>query len=198
MGWGLLVGLVLSALVVLGARAATRHGPVAWSTMVGIVLGCVVGGAAAARMGDPILIALYGLAIATAVAASAVDATEKRLPNALTYPLAGGGLVALGTLSALQGEGSLWRALAGCGIYGGWLFIASLTGLGPGDVKLAAGVGLWLGWLSWSTLLAGVAFGQILITICYLTGRRRASDGGGTPLGPAITAGFVLALLLVS
>jgi leader peptidase (prepilin peptidase)/N-methyltransferase len=69
--------------------------------------------------------------------------------------------------------------------------------LGPGDVKLAAGVGLWLGWLSWSALLAGVAFGQILITICYLIGRRRASDGGGTPLGPAITAGFVLALLLV-
>ena len=89
--------------------------------------------------------------------------------------------MALGALSVLQGEGSLWRALAGCGIYGGWLFIASLTGLGPGDVKLAAGVGLWLGWLSWSALLAGVAFGQILITICYLLGGAVARL---TELGP--------------
>ena len=63
-------------------------------------------------------------------------------------------------------------------------------------MKLAAGVGLWLGWLSWPVLLAGIAFGQILITICYLVGRRRSSGRSGTPLGPAITAGFVLALLL--
>jgi len=45
---------------------------------------------------------LYGLAIATAVAASAVDATEKRLPNALTYPLAGGG-------------GGAWRLVCAAG-----------------------------------------------------------------------------------
>ena len=99
-------------------------------------------------------------------------------------------------LTLVQGAGNPWRAVAGCGIYGGWLFLASLTGLGQGDVKLAAGVGLWLGWLSWPVLVAGIALGQILITICYLVGRRRTSSG--TPLGPAITAGFVLALLLVT
>ena len=88
--------------------------------------------------------------------------------------------------------------MAGCGIHGGWLFLASLTGLGPGDVKLAAGVGIWLGWLSSPVLVAGIALGQILTTICHLVGRRRISGRSGTPLGPAITAGFVLALLLVT
>lgn len=190
----MLAGLVLSPVVVLGARASTRRRPINRQTAIGVVLASGVGGAAAAGMVEPILIALYALAIAVAVAAAAVDATEHRLPNALTYPLAGGGLLVLSLVTLVQGSGSPWRALAGCGIYGGWLFIASLTGLGPGDVKLAAGVGVWLGWLSWTALLAGVVFGQILITICYLAGRRRPT---GTPLGPAIVAGFLLALLLV-
>ena len=198
MVWGLLLGLSLSPLVLLGARAAARQGAVPGPVMLGVILGCAVGGVAATRVGTPAAVACYGVAIAAALAAAAVDATEKRLPNALTYPLAGGGLVLLTALTLVQGAGSPWRALAGCGIYGGWLFLASLTGLGPGDVKLAAGVGLWLGWLSWPVLLAGIAFGQILITICYLVGRRRSAGRSGTPLGPAITAGFVLALLLVN
>ena len=198
MVWGLLAGLSLSPLVLLGARAATRQGPIPGPVMLGVALGCAVGGAAATRVGTPAAVACYALAIALALAAAAVDATEKRLPNVLTYPLAGAGLVVLTVLTLVQGAGSPWRAVAGCGIYGGWLFLASLTGLGPGDVKLAAGVGLWLGWLSWPVLVAGIAFGQILITICYLVGRRRLSGRSGTPLGPAITAGFVLALLLVT
>ena len=177
--WGLLLGLALSPLALLGARAATRERPIPGPTMLVVALGCAVGGAAATGVGTPAAVVCYAVAIAVAVAAAAVDATEKRLPNALTYPLAGGGLVVLTALTVFQGAGSPWRALAGCGIYGGWLFLASLTGLGPGDVKLAAGVGIWLGWLSWPVLVAGIALGQILITICYLIGRRRILGGVG-------------------
>ncbi|HEY5151306.1 MAG TPA: A24 family peptidase [Mycobacterium sp.] len=203
MFWGLLGGIVISPLVLRAARTAARHGRPGRLIDAGVVLACAVGGVAAASLTAPALIALYGAAVAVAVAAAAVDASENRLPNVLTYPLACGGLVTLTTLSVLTGSESPWRALAGCGIYGGWLFIASLTGLGPGDVKLAAGVGIWLGWYSWPVLLAGIAVGQILITTCYLAGRRRrrrAADPGrgGTPLGPAITAGFIAALLLMT
>jgi leader peptidase (prepilin peptidase)/N-methyltransferase len=198
--WGLLGGIVMSPLVLHVARAAARRGPPGRLIGGGVVLACAVGGMAAASLTEPALIVAYGLAVAVTVAAAAVDASEKRLPNVLTYPLAGGGLLTLTALSVLTGSGSPWRALAGCGMYGGWLFIASLTGLGPGDVKLAAGVGIWLGWYSWPMLLTGMAFGQILITTCYLAGRRRQLAGSGTrgtPLGPAITAGFIAALLLV-
>lgn len=199
--WGLLGGVAASPLVLQVARAATRHGQPSRQVVIGVVLACAAGGAAAARLPETAEVIAYAFAIALAIAAAAVDATEKRLPNVLTYPLAGGGLVGLTALSMLSDSGSPWRALAGCGIYGGWLFIASLTGMGPGDVKLAAGVGIWLGWYSWPMLLAGIAFGQILITVCYLIGRRRQLAGsgpGGVPLGPAITAGFLLAVLLLA
>lgn len=199
--WGLLGGVAASPLVLQVARAATRHGQPGRQVVIGVVLACAAGGAAAAQLSETAEVIAYALAIALAIAAAAVDATEKRLPNVLTYPLAGGGLVGLTALSTLSDFGSPWRALAGCGIYAGWLFIASLTGMGPGDVKLAAGVGIWLGWYSWPMLLAGIAFGQILITICYLIGRRRQLAGrgtGGVPLGPAITAGFLLAVLLLA
>lgn len=92
----------------------------------------------------------YGLAGALfgwlLLALLALDAGHLWLPDALTMPLLGLGL--------LLGRGEMADRLLGAAIGGGALLLVALLyravrgreGLGLGDVKLMAGLGAWLGW----------------------------------------------------
>ncbi|MEB0267998.1 A24 family peptidase, partial [Cryobacterium sp. 10I5] len=58
--------------------------------------------------------------------------------------------------------------------------------MGLGDVKLAGVIGLFLGWLGWSTLVVG-AFAAFLVGGVYgifMLVTKRASRGSGIPFGP--------------
>src|SRR5437667_386601 len=79
------------------------------------------------------------LAAGVAVSAAITDATQRRIPNRLTYPAMLAGLV---LQMALHG----WRGLllsAGGGLLFGGLFILFylVRAMGAGDVKLAAALG---------------------------------------------------------
>lgn len=140
------------------------------------------------------LIAYLYLA-AISVVLALIDIDTRRLPNAIVLPsyLVGGVLL---TSAALLG-GDLARmggALLGAGVAAavyGVLWLASPTGMGLGDVKLAGVLGLFLGYLGRGTfavglltpfLLGGVfAFGLVVL--------RRVGRKSGIPFGPWMLAG---------
>ena len=141
---------------------------------------------------------LAGAAVILAI----VDLAEKRLPNAVIYP----SLVVtalLLTLAALMTRA--WPALLGAGLgatamFAAYFFLAliSPTGIGMGDVKLAAVLGLALGYQGWSTVVigsaAGFLIGGVVSSIALLAGR--ATLRSSIPFGPAMLAGAFLALLV--
>jgi leader peptidase (prepilin peptidase)/N-methyltransferase len=149
---------------------------------------------------DPVLPALLALA-ATGVVLSIVDLTEHRLPNAVLLPT----LVLLAVLlvlaSALSGEWmSLLGALAGgAGMFALYLVLALISpaGMGMGDVKFAAPLGLVLGWFGWWVwvwgVFAGFAAGALVSLVALAV--RRVKLKGSLPFGPSMLAGALLALL---
>jgi len=139
----------------------------------------------------PVLIKYLFLA-SILVAAAFIDLEHYIIPNRLVLVGAGGGL-----LSPLLQDVSVWSALSGMAVAGGVLLLLALVskgGMGLGDVKLAAVVGLFLGWplglvaVFFAACLGG-AFGILLLVF----GIKRRKDP--IPFGPFIALGTVVTLL---
>ena len=96
---------------------------------------------------------------AVSIALALIDLDTKRLPNVIVVPSLLAGVVLLGAAALVRGD---LTALAGAAIGGAGLFLlyfvlalVSRGGMGMGDVKLAAVLGLYLGFLGWGNLLVG-------------------------------------------
>jgi leader peptidase (prepilin peptidase)/N-methyltransferase len=169
-----------------------------------IALLAVLSGAAVGKFGSSWLTAAFAVFAVAAVTAAAVDLAELRLPDVLMYPLLVGGLVLILVGAVTGWLGDPWRAVAAGALYGGWMLVVALIapgGYGLGDVKLAAAVGLWLGLLSWLTVATAMLYGQVFVVATLLAVRlyrrhRPGAAGLEAPLGPALVAGAVLALLV--
>ncbi len=146
--------------------------------------------------------AAYAWAAGAAVVLAQVDLAVHRLPDRVTYPAAAVCAAALLADAVLLGTWpDLLRALLAAAAAGGVSLLAALaapSGLGLGDVKLLALLGLLLGWAGWGVLLAGVflgllagAAGSLLLVAAGRAGWRTA-----VPFGPPLLLGAVLALLL--
>jgi leader peptidase (prepilin peptidase) / N-methyltransferase len=130
-----------------------------------------------------------------------IDATERLLPNRITYPAfpAVLGLLLLASL-ALGDLGRLARGLAAAAAVGGFFLLLALIspgGMGLGDVKLAPTLGLALGWLSWGTVAVGVFAAFLLGGLAGLVaivalGLSRKSL---LPFGPWLVTGALLGVL---
>ncbi|MEU6072634.1 A24 family peptidase [Micromonospora sp. NPDC047074] len=172
--------------VVSGAGEA---GPPAGLTAV---VGAVVfAGLAAALGADPALPAFLGLA-AVGLVLALVDLSCLRLPDPLVGAAATVTVVGLGGAALVSGTpGRLLGAVAGGALcFAGHVLLALLPGsrLGFGDVKLAAVLGLPLGWLGWSYVGLGLLLPHLLngvvVLALLLTGRVRRDTP--LPLGPAL------------
>ena len=118
---------------------------------------------------------------------SYLDVRDGLLYDVITLPFA-----AVGFFFSLTGAlMPVANAVIGgtlCGVLFYCLYIAARGGLGGGDVKLAAGLGLWLGWEAaivavWiAFLLGGIAAALLLIT-------RRKGRRDGIPFGPFLAVG---------
>lgn len=129
------------------------------------------------------------LVLATVLAVlSAIDLQAYRLPDVLTLPLAGMGLV----VSAWSGTIPLWwsvvSAIGGfallAGVAYGYRYVRGRSGLGLGDAKLVAASSAWLGLEALATVLFCAA-GSALI--CALAARWRGETMTATtrmPFGP--------------
>jgi len=77
------------------------------------------------------------------------------------------------------------------------LLIASLVrpdGMGMGDVKLVAVIGLYLGWGAWVALLAGLFLAGLTGVLISL-GNRRPPGETTLPLAPFLAAGVIISLI---
>ncbi len=74
--------------------------------------------------------------------------------------------------------------------------VISFFGMGRGDVKLAALLGIYLGWLSWTSvavgMFAGFLLGGLFGVVLMLT--RAATRKTLVPFGPFMLAGAFLAV----
>ncbi len=152
----------------------------------------------------PWLAALLGCyAVALGVLA-AIDLDTRRLPDAITWPLAGATLLALVALT-VAGDGTtgdLVRAvIGGLGLAAAYFALALIgggSGMGLGDVKLALSLGAVLAYLSWSHLLLGVL--ASFLTAAAMGVWLIVARGGGRKttlaFGPHMALGAVLVLAL--
>jgi leader peptidase (prepilin peptidase) / N-methyltransferase len=165
----LLALLLAGALALTGLRPATVA--LAWAAGAGLVLG-------------------------------AVDLAVHRLPDRVTYPAAAVCAAVLTVDAAVLGSwGALVRALVAAGAAFAVAALAAAAapaGLGFGDVKLLALLGLVLGWAGWGVLLAGVFLGLLtgaLVSVVLLA-TRRVGWRTAIPFGPPLLVGAALALAL--
>jgi leader peptidase (prepilin peptidase)/N-methyltransferase len=180
--------------VPLGTGAAGRLGTTAAGAAVS-------GGLAVALGADPALPAFL-LVAAVGLVLAVVDLACLRLPDPLVGAAAlGGGLGLLVAAFAAGTPGRLLAALAGAAVsFTGYVLLALLPGarLGFGDVKLAAALGLPLGWLGRPTLALGLLLPHVIngVVVLALLAARRVRRDTALPFGPAILAGAWLAVLL--
>jgi leader peptidase (prepilin peptidase) / N-methyltransferase len=145
--------------------------------------------------------AAFALIGALGVALAAIDIAVKRLPNSLTLPLYPGLIALFGLATVLNGHpANLVRAMLGGVVLGFTYLVLALVGQGKfglGDVKLAGGLGLALGWLGWPTLLIGAALGFVLqgLVSLVLLAARRITLKQAISFGPFMLAGALVSIL---
>lgn len=131
-----------------------------------------------------------------------IDARTHRLPNRIVLPTLATLIALIVIDAAATGEGAATvRALLGMLVLGGFyalLRLISRSGMGGGDVKLAAVIGLVLAWHGWSELVIGAASAFVLGSAYALALilMRRASGATRIAFGPWMIAGAVLGVFL--
>ncbi|HSK56204.1 MAG TPA: A24 family peptidase [Jiangellales bacterium] len=164
--------------------------------------GAVVGGLLGwARAGEPDLPAFLVLGV-VGVLLGYVDIRVHRLPDLLTLPslLVGAVLLGLTALTERYDAGDLLRAGAGAlALFAFYLVLHLLNprGMGRGDVKLAAPLGLHLAWLGWGQLVLGAFLGFLLggLVGAALILLRRAGLKSMLPFGPSMLVGALVAVV---
>jgi leader peptidase (prepilin peptidase) / N-methyltransferase len=155
----------------------------------------------AAVVHDELFVAiLVALFLAAMVALALIDARWRIIPNRIVYPCLVGGLVAV-VVGDLAGWGvDAVQGLIGLGLYAGPLLLVALAvprGMGMGDVKLVALIGLVLGslGLEYVAVAAGVGIlagglGAVLALAVLGMGRKQQ-----IPFGPFLAGGAATAAL---
>jgi leader peptidase (prepilin peptidase) / N-methyltransferase len=143
---------------------------------------------------EPGEIALGLILVTTLLAVTLTDLERRIIPNKILIVAAVLGLA----IAAATDPASLPERLAAAAGAGGLLFLAALAyprGMGLGDVKLAATMGLFLGRnvapALFVALFAGSAIGLAMIARDGAAARKRA-----IPFGPFLAIGGVAGLLL--
>lgn len=112
----------------------------------------------------------WWIAFAVVTVAAAIDWNSRRIPNALTFPVALAALVANGLVGGWIGLGASALGLAfGLAFF---LVLMALGAMGAGDVKLMAALGALVGVLNifWIGLFTAVMGG--LLVVFYSLGHR--------------------------
>ncbi len=190
---GLAAGFAVYALA---ARALEKAGrALTRRHLLWMVPLCAVLGALAALLQEkPLDITLLTILGALLLLVSVVDAASMRIPNAYAIALA-----ALCAAAVAAGTGPpVPDALLGTLLGGGLLWLIKLLwgGLGGGDVKLMAALGLWLGWTGvMPTFLAAAFAGGLTILLLRPLGVRVKRDTA-VPFGAALSFGAYVVIIL--
>lgn len=140
--------------------------------------------------------------VGVCVTLTITDLDHQRIPNRILGPGLAVALVLLAIGAGFEGEWDAYlRGIGGAAAYFGVMFILAVVargGLGFGDVKLAALLGLFLGYESWRLVAVGGALAVLiggLIAVALLIARRRGRKDA-IAFGPSMVAGAFLALVV--
>ncbi|WP_307046519.1 prepilin peptidase [Arthrobacter oryzae] len=199
-----LLGLAVAPLALLLARQllpTLELGRVRWQSHVSFSLTALLFAAMAWRFGWSWVLPAFLFLCAAGLVLSRIDLQHKLLPNKIVFPSLGIGFVLLLLDAGMnQRWGNLLAAVIGCAVtFVIYLILALISprGMGMGDVKLSAPLGLYLGYLSVGHLILGIALGfivgavaSVLLVTTGLAGRKTA-----LPFGPSMFLGCVVTVL---
>lgn len=189
--------LPLLSYTLLGARCRACGTPISWRYPA-VELACGALFALAylhfgptPRLGAA-LILLSGL-----IAITGIDLDHQIIPDVLSIPGIGAGLLWSLTPGGIGWRDSLLGVLVGGGVFVVIIFASVLVlgqpGMGVGDVKLGAMLGAFLGWkLAVLSILLSVLVGGPLAATLLATGRRTRKDP--LPFGPFLALGGLISL----
>ncbi|MFS0714533.1 A24 family peptidase [Microbacterium sp. 2P01SA-2] len=144
-------------------------------------------------------VALVFVCAGVSLALAVIDVASHRLPNRLVFAF-GGTATAVAVLSAIEAGSA--RPFIEAVVAGAVLFVLYYLlhrgggGMGGGDVKLAAAIGLFTGPLGWQAPLLATALGFVsgglvaVVMIAVRCGDRRTR----IPFGPFMLAGAWVAV----
>jgi leader peptidase (prepilin peptidase) / N-methyltransferase len=149
----------------------------------------------AAAGGPSVLLPVHLLAAVLGLLLALIDLRCLRLPN----PLVGGLAVIAGVPSAVLEPQRVGPAVvAAAVVLIAYLSVALLPhrGLGLGDVKLAAVLGLILGFAGWPAVVIGLVAPHVIngTVAVFLLLTRRVGRRHPLPFGPALLAGALIAV----
>jgi leader peptidase (prepilin peptidase) / N-methyltransferase len=142
---------------------------------------------------DPAALALGLVFVALLAAVTLTDLERRVIPNAI---LLVGGAICIGIIAATDASSLPERAIAAVGA-GGFLLLVALAyprGMGMGDVKLAALMGLFLSASVVPALFVGIAMGG-LVGIALMLSHGPGARKSAVPFGPFLALGGVVGLL---
>ncbi|MGO8988917.1 MAG: prepilin peptidase [bacterium] len=140
---------------------------------------------------------IYFLFVAALIVITVIDLYHQIIPDVISLPGIGAGLLASLTVSQITFTNSLLGILLG----GGSLFLIATVyqwlfkreGMGGGDVKLLAMIGAFLGWKAVIlTILLGSLVGSIIGIILMVS--KGKDFKYAIPFGPFLSLGAVIAL----
>jgi leader peptidase (prepilin peptidase)/N-methyltransferase len=134
------------------------------------------------------------------VSISVIDSQRQIIPNHIVYPtiFASVPLLAAAALAGGEwdrfGQAMLGATLAWLALFA--IHMISPAGMGFGDVRLAFVLGLFLGWISLSHVVAGLFLGVVLISLIgvVLAALRLRSLQAHIAFGPFLAVGSTLAV----
>ena len=172
--------------------------------MVGAVaaLTGAAAGLVGARLGWSLVLPAFIGASVIGVVLAVVDVRQRRLPFLLSGLVYGGCVACFGVESVLASSfGPFGRSVV-AGLVVAFAFLAlalAMPGqLGLGDVALVGWIAMTLGWLGWGHLVGGLVVGLALQAAgaVVLLVLRRKTVRGELPMGPALLAGWLVAVVI--
>lgn len=178
-----------------GREAGVR---LAWPLVgIGVGVGAVIG----AQLGLGPVVIVDVIALVLAAAAATVDVAIGQLPRRLVYAGLVVACLGLGVFGLLHGDALAVRdaLLGGLGCWAGFglLHVISPRSMGMGDVRLAALLGVLLGWSGLRVLVTGFALAFLLGALLGLPVLIRRGRRARFPFGPALVLGTLAGLALV-
>ncbi|QDG89152.1 prepilin peptidase [Pseudarthrobacter sp. NIBRBAC000502770] len=202
-----LLGAVLSPIAErLIARLLSRLGevPRLQARITTAAVTAVACAAFSARFGSSFSLPAFLLLAVLGVQLARIDVALHLLPNPLVLMLLAGGLLLL-LLPGIfdkQSDDFLRAVLGAVILFAGYLVLGLISpgGIGMGDVKLAAPVGLYLGYLGWSHLLYGGLVGFVLngIVTVFVLGRKGRNKATEVAHGPSMLGALMAVTLFMA
>jgi leader peptidase (prepilin peptidase)/N-methyltransferase len=159
-----------------------------------LCLGALYAATVLVLWGDGAEIALGLVFVTTLLAVTLTDLEQRIIPNKILIVAA----VLGAAIAALGDPGSLPERVAAAAAAGGLLFLAALAyprGMGLGDVKLAAVMGLFLGRNVAPAILVALLAGS-LVGLAMIAREGAAARRKAIPFGPFLALGGVVGLLV--